>query len=757
MADNYVSIKIKADDTAKPDLTALRADLDELGSKVESAKVDVDDVDATAKLLAINAKLAALDKRAANPRITVAGAAKVEADIAAIDASLHHLGDQSATADVKVSSLRSRLLALGGAAGSVTGVGDAMTLASGEASMFQRVMAGASLATGLLEPVLAGVVVGTGVVASGFVAAGAGAGVFGLALKGVLSDVKNADQANVKLGGSLGEIQRQLNHTQTEWQRWVAGSASGVESVLGPALKLLPGLLSDATQFLQPVEAGLQIIISNVSQAMNSPFWKSTIGEWAATSGPMLVDIGTAIGNIAHGVAGILTTFMPMSTTMGAGLDELTAKFAKWGETLGSHGGFQSMMSTFKSETPLAMQLLKNLAVVIKNVADAMTGLATGSNSKALLQVLAPLSGTLATLSKNTDLVRVALYALATVDVGKKISGMFTGISNGLQTLDKGVNLLGTFGGAAEDASRGAKLASAATKVWTGIQAAFDVVMSANPIMLVVIAIAALVAAVVFAYTHFQTFRAIVNDVGNILKTVFIGYLHLAEAEVKIMVAIVSAAWQAILSFTTSEWGAIRAAVSVAVSAVRATLNWFASLPGLFRGWWGSAVNAVSSEAGSMLGVVRSLPGRILGALGNLGSLLFNAGRNVIQGLINGISSMIGSVGSAIGSIASEITSHLPFSPAKKGPLSGAGSPDRSGQRIAQMLGAGMTSGLPSVTAAAARLAGGASIGGSGAAGAGGAQRIQLEFAGSPTDPLLLWLRNSIRVRGGNVQAVLGH
>ena len=48
----------------------------------------------------------------------------------------------------------------------------------------------------------------------------------------------------------------------------------------------------------------------------------------------------------------------------------------------------------------------------------------------------------------------------------------------------------------------------------------------------------------------------------------------------------------------------------------------------------------------------------------------------------------------------------------------------------------------------------------SGAFGGGGVQRIQLEFVGSPGDPLLTWLRQAIRVRGGSgpnsVQRVLG-
>jgi hypothetical protein len=55
------------------------------------------------------------------------------------------------------------------------------------------------------------------------------------------------------------------------------------------------------------------------------------------------------------------------------------------------------------------------------------------------------------------------------------------------------------------------KTVGAATKVWTGIQAAFNFVMALNPIVLVIIAIVALVAIVIIAYKHSETFRRIVD------------------------------------------------------------------------------------------------------------------------------------------------------------------------------------------------------------------------------------------------------
>jgi hypothetical protein len=114
-------------------------------------------------------------------------------------------------------------------------------------------------------------------------------------------------------------------------------------------------------------------------------------------------------------------------------------------------------------------------------------------------------------------------------------------------------------------------------------------------------------------------------------------------------------------------------------------------------------VKAVAGHIGSLIDRVRAIPGSILSAVGNLGSLLYRAGQNVIQGLINGILSMIGRVGSSMSNIAGTIRAYLPFSPAKEGPLSGPGNPENSGMKIIQMLGDGMDKGQALPVAALSR------------------------------------------------------
>jgi hypothetical protein len=59
-----------------------------------------------------------------------------------------------------------------------------------------------------------------------------------------------------------------------------------------------------------------------------------------------------------------------------------------------------------------------------------------------------------------------------------------------------------------------------AMKVWTAIQWALNIAMNANPIGLIILAIAALVGAVIYAYSHFAVFRDAVQTVWNALKAV---------------------------------------------------------------------------------------------------------------------------------------------------------------------------------------------------------------------------------------------
>jgi len=61
------------------------------------------------------------------------------------------------------------------------------------------------------------------------------------------------------------------------------------------------------------------------------------------------------------------------------------------------------------------------------------------------------------------------------------------------------------------------------------------------------------------------------------------------------------------------------------------------------------------AKLGELLDWVRGLPGRILAALGDLSGLLWDAGRQVMEGLINGIKSKLGDLKDALGDVKDKI------------------------------------------------------------------------------------------------------
>jgi hypothetical protein len=166
------------------------------------------------------------------------------------------------------------------------------------------------------------------------------------------------------------------------------------------------------------------------------------------------------------------------------------------------------------------------------------------------------------------------------------------------------------------------------------------------------------------------------------------------------------------------------------------------------------------AAAGKAVSWFASMPGKITSALAALPGMLFTAGANAVQRLIDGLMSKIGSVASAAASIASKIAGFFGLSPAKEGPLSGGGAPEIRGAHFTDAYSAGMRSRLAAVAGAAGSVAGTAG----GGSGHGGAWEIVLSVdpsfssAVNELSPgLLRAMRGTVRVKGGgSVQAAFG-
>lgn len=88
-------------------------------------------------------------------------------------------------------------------------------------------------------------------------------------------------------------------------------------------------------------------------------------------------------------------------------------------------------------------------------------------------------------------------------------------------------------------------------------------------------------------------------------------------------------------------------------------------------------------------------PGRAAAKLGNLGDVLYDSGRALLQGFIRGMLSKLGDAKDAVGGILGSVKDFFPNSPAKTGPFSGKGWTHYSGLALMDDWGGGMVAAIP--------------------------------------------------------------
>lgn len=156
--------------------------------------------------------------------------------------------------------------------------------------------------------------------------------------------------------------------------------------------------------------------------------------------------------------------------------------------------------------------------------------------------------------------------------------------------------------------------------------------------------------------------------------------------------------------------GPIAIVIAAVIGLVAVIVTNWEKIKEVIAAGWESVKKKTREFVNSLMSIVTGIKDRVTNFFSNAGSWLVNAGKNIIGGLIGGITSKIGDIGGAIGGAASKIRNFLPFSPAKEGPLSGSGSPEIAGAKIAEMLSDGMKGARQTVSASASDLASAASV-----------------------------------------------
>lgn len=204
------------------------------------------------------------------------------------------------------------------------------------------------------------------------------------------------------------------------------------------------------------------------------------------------------------------------------------------------------------------------------------------------------------------------------------------------------------------------------------------------------------------------------NTMWAIIETILTSIWAFIQMVWNNIVGIFLGAWNAIVGLVTwgitvaqnivnNGWNAIKEFFSQGVNTV---VNFMRELPGkilsalgnlaftlvgagrdLFNGLW----NGIKNVWESLLSWMKGIPGAILGFFNGAKDWLFDVGSKIIDGLINGIKSAFGKLGEALGGVGSFIVDH------KGPPKEDAKLLINNGRLIMQSLAAGMMMGMADV------------------------------------------------------------
>jgi len=217
----------------------------------------------------------------------------------------------------------------------------------------------------------------------------------------------------------------------------------------------------------------------------------------------------------------------------------------------------------------------------------------------------------------------------------------------------------------------------AAVKAWTVVQTIINVLMTANPIGIIIVAIGALIAIIVLLVTHWDEVAAVASAAWDVI----VGAAQAAFGWIRdhwpLILGILLGPIAGAVALIVTHWDTIKSALGSAISAMRglwdAFVGFVTGIPGrilaALAAVGGYIVDAFRSGIDRIQGLLetvvswfRELPGRIVSALAGLAGQLYNVGVDWMESLLRGITSMGGRIIDKAKSIASDAISFLnPF------------------------------------------------------------------------------------------------
>lgn len=395
----------------------------------------------------------------------------------------------------------------------LTFVGDTKDLSRafdqvGASAMKMKALTAAALGPSL-APIVAsatGAVVGLGAALS---SAGAAAGVFGAVLKTSFGEVQEASKKTAALQDKirlLGERIKVANQTgigdagkladaqasaqnellaryrlmppalrqvtmaydgmRNSWQGFVDKNKPATFGIMTQGFNLIKGLIPQLQPLFDVASAAASKLVKSLSFATAGNSFGKFVGWLTAQAGPAFLNLGRIVKSVVVTISNLFSGFAPTGQGFLTWLATASEKMAAWS----SGDGLQSFIKYATDNGPHVVKMLSQLAVAATRIAGAVTPLAPIS-----MAIAGGLAAIVAALPPSVITALVAGWIAYSAAVRAYYAWT--------------------------------TIVSAATKVWAAVQWVLNVALTANPIGLIIVGIAALVAVIVLIATKTKWFQ----------------------------------------------------------------------------------------------------------------------------------------------------------------------------------------------------------------------------------------------------------
>lgn len=501
----------------------------------------------------------------------------------------------------------------------------------------------------------------------------------------------------------------------------LGGAAKQVQETLGP---MLPDLLGKFNEFWSGAMAGLGPFLNGLFQLMDA----------GSVMLPLVGDGLAVLGTQFEGWASKLNESGQVASLFQTSMGTISSVFETLAPAIGSVIGL--FETTYTAVAPLIGALAGALGPAISAIAAAL-GPVVQSLAGALLpavQMLAPiLGGILVQAVQMFANVMVQLAPIigqlltAIIPFVAQLAGMLMPVL--MQLISTLLPpLLTLFSGLVPIIT--SLFTALMPLVSTLVSALAPVLMQLGPLlgvlvqgfMQVVGAVAPLIPLLVGALVPvIQAIAPLLGTVVSVITSLLGPAIQMIVGIIQIVVGVLTGDW-------TMAWEGVKTVVTGAINLVKAVVTGglnlvksiFTTVLNLIKAKVTSVFNMLPQPVqnalqkfktyfttgfNAVLNIVKSLPGRIKSALGNLGALLVNSGKALMNGFTNGIKNGISAAVNAAKSAVQKVRDFFPFSPAKRGPFSGSGYTTHSGKALVRDFAGAMTKEIVRVRSAANKVA----------------------------------------------------